>query len=68
MPMNGAQLAGEVLRAIGGEPTPDRVRAFTAMCEAIVAHIQANAVVTVPSVTGVLPGGGVSGPGTGTIQ
>lgn len=35
---------------------------------AVVAYIAANAVVTVNSVTGVLAGGGVSGPGDGTIS
>jgi hypothetical protein len=30
-------------------------------------HIKNNAVVSVSSVTGVTPGGGVSGPGSGTV-
>lgn len=37
------------------------------LCAAIVAYIQANAVITVVSVAGVTVGSGVSGPGTGTI-
>lgn len=35
---------------------------------AIVDHIKTNAVVTVSSVSGVTVGGGVSGPGAGTIS
>ena len=44
--MNGAQMAAEVIQAMGGRQTPARVRAFQKMCEAIVAHIQKNMVVT----------------------
>lgn len=39
-----------------------------AMCQGIIDEIKANAVVTVTSVSGVQPGGGASGPGTGTIS
>lgn len=39
-----------------------------ALAAAIVDHIKANAQVTVTSVSGVTPGGGASGPGTGTIS
>lgn len=46
MPMSGDQMAAEVLAAMGGQQTKERVKAFQKMCEAIVAHIQANMVVT----------------------
>ena len=45
---------------------PSRVT-FEALAKAIINHIVATAVVAVPSVTGVTTGGGVSGPGVGTI-
>jgi hypothetical protein len=38
-----------------------------AMCQGIIDEIKANAVVGVISVSGVTPGGGVSGSGAGTI-
>lgn len=76
MPMNGATLATAVkgtLSAqgfvfdVGGMNT----KFIDALCAAIVAHIQANAVVagpvTVASVSGVTTGAGVSGPGSGTL-
>lgn len=45
------------------------LRAWTdAIAAAVVEEIRANAVVAVQSVTGVTPGGGVSGPGTGTVS
>lgn len=65
MAMNGAQMAAEVLQAMGGRVTPARQRAFQKMCEAIVAHIEKNAVVTV---VGVQSGGGtVITPGPGAV-
>jgi hypothetical protein len=39
-----------------------------ALAGAVVDHIKANAVVSVASVSGVTTGGGVSGPGSGTIS
>lgn len=39
-----------------------------AVANAVVQHITSSAVVTVASVTGVTPGVGVSGPGTGTVS
>jgi hypothetical protein len=39
-----------------------------ALCLGIIQEIQTNAAVAVPSVSGVTPGGGISGPGTGTIS
>ena len=39
-----------------------------AMMQGIIDEIKANSVVTVTSVSGVTPGGGVSGPGTGTVS
>lgn len=59
--------------ALGGaQPTPAdyanlRQQIATAEGNAIVAHILANAVVLVASVSGVTSGGGASGPGTGTL-
>jgi hypothetical protein len=45
------------------------VRAWTdAIAAAVIAELKANAVVAVPSVSGVTPGAGVSGPGTGTVS
>lgn len=39
-----------------------------AIADAVVTHITTSALVTVPSVSGVTPGPGASGPGTGTIS
>ena len=60
--MDGDRMAEEILRLLGGEYTPERVRAFHLLCQGIVAHIQTNAVVAVTGVE--------TGPGTapGTIQ
>ncbi len=55
MPMNGNQLAAEMLRAMGGKVTPQRLKAFQRMADAIVKHIQANLVV---ASSGVDPQGG----------
>lgn len=44
-----------------------RTNMFKAMGNAIVAHVIANALVNVLSVSGVTTGPGTSGPGTGTI-
>ena len=40
---------------------------WLAVADAIVTHITTSGVVAVASVSGVTTGGGVSGPGTGTI-
>lgn len=70
MPLAGTgDILGDAIRA-AIDATPDktdRSAIFRAIGNAIVAHIIANGVVAVASVTGVTPGGGVSGPGTGTI-
>jgi hypothetical protein len=55
MAMNGKALAAEMLAKLGGKKTKERKRAFEDLCEAIVQHIQKNAVVTGPVVGG---GGG----------
>ncbi len=70
MAMNGNDMAAAVLTAIGGETTDIRTAAFQAMCNAIVAHIQANAqaagttasACTAGGATGtcVVPPGGIS--------
>lgn len=45
------------------------VRAWAdAIAEAVVAEVTAHAEVVVQSVTGVTPGTGASGPGTGTVR
>lgn len=71
----GAALKTAIDNYIASVPDPkgenyDRSEIYEAMADAIIAHIQANAVitttVTVTSVSGVTPGAGVSGPGTGT--
>ncbi len=68
MPLNGAVLGAAIKAAVDAVvDKTDRDDLFTAMGNAIVAHIQANAQVFVASVSGVTTGGGVSGPGTGTI-
>jgi hypothetical protein len=76
MPMNGATLATAVKSTLSGQgftfgPGAMNTKFVDALCAALVAHIQANAVVsgpvTVTSVSGVTPGGGVSGPGAGTL-
>lgn len=46
----------------------DRTKVFKAMGGAIVTYLVANTVVAVVSVSGVTPGGGLSGPGSGTIS
>ena len=62
MAMDGDVMAQEVLNLIGGEMTPERLRAFQKFCEGIVQHIQKHAQVTV---TGVYLG---SGQAPGKIQ
>jgi hypothetical protein len=49
------------------EQSQMRLEAEIADSKVILEHLVANAQVLVASVTGVTPGGGVSGPGTGTI-
>lgn len=76
MPMNGTTLATAVKSTLSGQGFVFGVgemntKFVDALCAAIVAHIQANAVITGPvtvtSVSGVTPGAGVSGPGSGTL-
>lgn len=71
MAMNGGALGSQIKTAIeaafGVELPESSGDAWDAIGNAIVAHIQANAQVVVASVSGVTTGGGVSGPGTGTI-
>lgn len=74
MAMNGAVLGAliqtkvdvAVAASLVAGPA-QRQAIFKAIGEAIVEHIQGSAVVAVPSVSGVTPGIGVSGPGVGTI-
>ncbi len=73
MAMNGDLLGLAMKAAIDGVgDKTDRNALFKALGGAIVAHIEANAVVsgpvTVTSVSGVTAGPGASGPGTGTLS
>jgi len=70
MPMSGVTLGTAIEVAISG--LSDVQKQNTALVWQTIAteitnHIADNATVTVTSVSGVTPGGGVSGPGTGTI-
>ena len=69
MPMVGSGLAAAVKAAVAAIPEADRDHdaVWNAIGDAIVTYIQANANVVVASVSGETTGGGVSGPGTGTI-
>jgi len=70
MSMNGNLMGAEIsaaLDTLSQKDSADTTKVFQTICTAIVAHIQSNAVVNVTSVSGVTTGGGVSGPGTGTI-
>lgn len=76
MAMTGSGMAAAVIAAVDAEDPRQpgetmaqyRLRIETARGDAIVAYIAANAVVTVvvTSVSGVTPGVGASGAGTGT--
>lgn len=72
MAMSGATLSAAI-RAdlLANDPNVQDNDSLQKLCDAIansvVNHITANAVVNVTSVSGVQTGGGVSGPGTGTI-
>lgn len=68
--MTGAGLASQVKSAIQAIDPEDRDfdAVWNAIGDAIITFIQANATVTVTSVSGVTTGAGVSGPGTGTIS
>lgn len=77
MALNGTVLGDAISVAIQGQnPEVDGTQLanlkkyWEPIATAIVNHIQSNALVnvTVASVSGVLTGGGVSGPGTGTGQ
>lgn len=76
--MTAASMRGRIKTAMDAlgdpaefpNPQAYATAAMEAMCAGIIQEIQLNAVVTatvaVPSVSGVTPGGGISGPGTGT--
>jgi len=73
MAMTGSGLKNAIiaaLDALSDEDKKDRGKAHLAYCNALVAYIQANAVVNttvaVASVSLVTPGGSASGPGAGT--
>jgi len=76
MALNATRLANAIKTTLGGqgfvfEPGAPNTRFVDAFCAALVTEITGNAVVTgavaVTSVSGVTPGGGVSGPGTGNL-
>jgi len=54
--------------SLSDEAKQDRDELFKALGAAVVTHITTSAIVSVVSVSGVTTGGGVSGPGTGTIS
>lgn len=69
MAMNADVLGAALKSAIDGVgDKTDRDALFRAMAQAIIAHITSSSTitVTVASVSGVTPGGGVSGGGAGT--
>jgi hypothetical protein len=71
MAMSGSTMGAAVASAIQGLSEPQKQNVtlvWQTICAEIVAHIQANAQVAVASVSGVTPGGGASGPGTGTVS
>lgn len=69
MAMVGNDLGDAILAAVNAVPQPpvDRTAIYRAIGTAIVTYIQAHAQVVVTNVGGVTPGGGTSGPGTGTV-
>ena len=75
MPLNGTALGDAVAAAIiATDPgmTDDQKAqlqsSWEAIGQAIVTYFVANTEVIVESVSGVMTGGGTSGPGTGTIE
>ena len=65
MSMSGDRLAAEAIQAMGGKVTPARLKAFRALCGAIVKHIQTN--MTVAS-SGTDPQGGFVTSQSTTVQ
>lgn len=62
------KLQTEIVVLYGAADDAAKLKDFAdAIAKAVVDEIQANAVVNVTNVTGVLAGGATSGPGTGTI-
>jgi len=76
MAMDKASMANRIkmhLAAVGnpsefGTPVAYADACRVAMCQGIIEEIQANAVVNVESVSGVVAGGAASGPGLGTVS
>lgn len=70
MAMTGSGLAALIKSTLDAiDPSErDHDAVWNGIGDAIVAYIQANATVTVISVSGVTTGAGVSGAGTGTIS
>lgn len=67
MPMLGVDMADAIKAAIEAESDKSFDQMWSTIATAIVDYIKANAVVNVTSVSGITVGGGVSGPGTGTL-
>lgn len=68
MALNGNDLGDALMTAVtGAGAAGDRQAIFRAMGNTIVNYIKSNAQVLVASVSGVTPGPGASGTGTGTI-
>lgn len=76
MSMDAATMAAAVIAAVDAEDPKEigetmdqyRLRIETARANAIISHITSSATIVVVSVSGVTPGPGVSGAGTGTIS
>lgn len=67
MALNGTAL-GNAIAAQMGVTEPTAVASWQAFGVALVTYLTNNTVVSVASVSGVTTGGGVSGPGAGTIS
>lgn len=50
------------------DPASKAEKMIDIICEEVISHIQTLGTITIPSVTLVTPGVGVSGPGVGTIS
>jgi hypothetical protein len=65
--LNGDAL-GVALAAAMGVTEPTAVASWKQFGNALITYLKTNTVVAIPSVAGVTPGAGTSGPGVGTIQ
>lgn len=77
MALTAASMKAKIRAAMAAVPPPaantaEAALAYSdalveALCQGIIEELTQNGVVTIASVSGVQTGGGVSGPGTGTI-